>query len=528
MAKYNIYRINDDKLADLKAKFISVGYREVNKTSLGSYEVTTYFTETPKLTDIWWLEQYAEFFGDHAQNKNKVYSGAIIAANTTNNQSFLVALGKTHFYAQEFIDYSFGLKLAERIGSSRGTKAQSSKHFAGQTSKSVTSFIGDSILNFSAGEATDYVKLKSNDTSKWGKAYIHFGTSVQFSSIDTDPTLLNELLSNIEQCLQKEPSFELPRIIKVKDESQLANLDRDIVQAINDDNETTLGIVDFELYGVDFIFAQQTHVRLQYEDILSDDIPELTLAAVKEFANTNEIDLSTSLRDIKAKLYVNESSKFTVTLVKLLDFVGEKCFLYRGEWYIFSDNFIKSLTTLIESVAIEQLVLEFSEAELHAWQELHREENVKYRERYVIDKMIQQNTNLQNFDRSQDYKNVNGKKTNIEVSDIYDPATNEINVVKIGGAKDFGYAFDQAIRTLSLVSANQYALENGNTVKIDALRVTLVTTNVAIPANATDINSLSFQIKLGELVNLANEKNVNLLLSFAKYEKLPKQGKDDQ
>lgn len=532
MAKYNIYRVKDGKAAALRDKLTSVSYKQSAEVQQGDYKVTSYFTPSPKQTEIWWLTQYAAFFSDYKTKKNTVYSGAIVAENKKTKQTFLIVLGKTHFYVQEFIDYTFGLKMAERIGKEQGAKLKSSKHLAGQTSKSMISFSGDTTLSFSPGEATDYVKLKAADADTWGKSYVHFGTSVQFGSIKWEPYEINELLGNLEAGLKADAVFSLPRMVPVKDEDQIAKLDTDLADAIKEENGQ-LCVVDFELYGVDFIFSQQTHVKLEYEGQLSEDIPELDIAAVKKFVDDNDIDLSTSLRDIKAKLYVNENSKYTTDLIKLLDFVGDdNSFLYRGEWYIFSDTFLNNLRELIQTVALEPLSMEFNYTEHEAWKAAHiaaeekkgtkKKDRVTYPERYAIDKIVKNGTNLKDVDRSFDYKKYSGKRLAVEVSDIYDAANDEICVVKIGEAKDFGYAFDQAALTLNLLISNQYEMEDGTFVPVRQLRLSLLSSKKSTPQVATDIESLSFQIKLGELMNLAKEKNVKLVVSFAKYTKPPK------
>ncbi len=344
---------------------------------------------------------------------------------------------------------------------------------------------------------------------------------MQFGSVDYLPTNIDELLKHLEQSLKHKPKFSLPRIIPVKEDAQIAQLDGKVVAAIAKGDEAKLSIVDFELYGVDFIFSQQTHVRLEYRGLQSDVIGELDLATVKKFAEDNKLRLEDVLRDIKVKVFVNESSKFTTKLINLLDYVGdEKYFLHRGKWYIFSQTFLDNLITLVGSIPTEVVSTPFSATELKEWQEAHKDDKkLKYRERYVIDKIIQQDKNLQDWDRELDYKNINGKKVSMEVSDIYDPKSGEINVVKIGDAKDFGYAFDLAAITLNFTRSNKYTKQDGSIIEIKRLKLSLVTPNAKIPDDANDVNSLSFKIKLGELANLAREKGIDLTIAFAKYDK---------
>jgi uncharacterized protein (TIGR04141 family) len=518
MAKYNIYRLREDKVELAETKLIEGGYKQVALHTVGDYEIKAFFTETPKLSKLWWVEQYKIFFKPFESKQNQVYSGALIATNSHSGQSFLIALGRTHFYIQNSIDFGFGLKVAERIGSAKGAKGKSSKYFGGKTSKSITSFAGDTELSFKPGEATDYVKLKAQNPDKWGKAYIHFGTSVQFGGINYEVEQLDKLLSDLEESLLDQPSFTLPLLLPVKDSYVAHGLDIDVAEAISN-SSTSIGVVDFELYGVDFVFAQQTHARLHFKEMQSGEINELNVAEVKKFADENSIDLRTALREIKVKLYINDTAKFTVDLIALLDYVGDSEYLlHRGKWYIFSQSFHESLQNLVATVPVERSLITFSKAEFRIWQKAHQNETINYRERYAINKIITSGKGLQDFDRSLDYKLLNKKKMSLEVSDIYDPAEAEINVVKIGDAKDFGYAFDQAALTLEHTRANQYEFEDGTKINIRKLRLTLISTRVNIPKNASDINSLIFQIKLSELLALAKDRDVELIVAFAKYE----------
>lgn len=522
MSKYNIYKLKRNSSSALIDKLTSVRYKKLDPAQMGNYELTPFFTPNPIPTPIWWLDQYAILFGDYSANENTVYSGSIIARNVNDGSEYIVALGKTHFYIQEFIDYKFGLECAERIGSQSETKSKSSKLFGGQTSKMITSYTGSSVLNFSPGEATDYIKLKPIDKTLWGKSYIHFGTSVQFGSINKD---LGTVLDDIKQAEASEPRFNLPRMIPVTDRALVSQLDNELAGAINKD-DCNLGIVDFELYGVDFIFAQETTVRLYYEDIESTNYETLDINDIKDFASTNDINLGNCIRDIKAKLFVNNRGRHSTDLLRMIDFVGEdNAFLHQGKWYIFSDSFMETLEQLVSNVDVGHSKFEFSKSEHEQWKtELPEEEKVNYREKYVIDKIVKSDSRYTDNDRSFDYKPSSGKLYSIEVSDIYDSKTNEVIVVKIGGAKDFGYAFDQAIRTLSLVSNNKYHYEDDTTIQVNSIQLMLVSDQLTMPSSANEINSLSFKIKLGELMRVASEKNVKLNLSFAKYTKGDKNG----
>lgn len=104
------------------------------------------------------------------------------------------------------------------------------------------------------------------------------------------------------------------------------------------------------------------------------------------------------------------------------------------------------------------------------------------------------------------HQHIGDQDNTILACDIYDPAQAEINVVKTGDAKDFGYAFDQGALTLNFAQGNQYTKLDGSTLGVKRLRLALVSPNATTPRSSTDVNSLSFKIKLGGLMNLAIEK----------------------
>lgn len=209
MAKYNIYKIKDGKVNELSEHLVSDRrYRIVSSNVLTGYNVRTYFAG-PDDANMWWLDQYGDLFFDNNSSKhNQIYSGAIIASKDANG--YILPFGKTHFYIQEFIEYNFGLEMAEKIADPNQAKMKSLKRFGGKTSKSLISYTTGSSLDFSSGDSAEYLKLRPQSADDWGTSFIHFGTSIQFGSLDVEPSDLGDLLQRIDSAYSSRRKFEIP------------------------------------------------------------------------------------------------------------------------------------------------------------------------------------------------------------------------------------------------------------------------------------------------------------------------------
>jgi len=387
MARYNIYKIKDGQAKKLRSSLVKDrNYSPIYSFESGNYKVNTYFTG-PDDTEIWWLEQYTEFFGEHKSKKNQIYSGALIAVNKINEKiAYVIPLGKTHFYIQDYIEYNFGLELAERIADDRQTKMKSLKNFGGKTSKALVSYVSGSDLLFSSGESAEYLKLKAKVSDLWGNSFLHFGTSVQFNSIDFEPDKLGVLLENIDKAIRCERNFTLPFMKLIKDKALLDNLQNNLSSKIlKKSNE--VGLLDYEIYGTNFVFSQETHIRLKYGKMYSEPISNLTIESIANFIKDNSIDLRENWQDFKAQMLIDGQSKFTIPLIKLIEYCSDdNVFLYRGEWFIFNESFIDNLHSVLSKIKVDKFSLAFFENEFTKWREKNKEK-LRYRERFILEKI---------------------------------------------------------------------------------------------------------------------------------------------
>lgn len=508
MAKYNIYKIKDGRVSDLQKHLEIKRYELVSTQTSGGYDIHAYF-QGPENANMWWLEQYGKaFFKGYAKVHNKIYSGAIIANNDSG--AYILPFGKTHFYIQEFVEYNFGLEIAERISDPGNVKMKSLKKFGGRTSKSLTSYSAGSILNFSGGESAEYLKLKPADTSEWGKSFIHFGTSVQFGSIDVDPKEITILLKKLEQAQKKTKNFPIPSVREVKDEAKRNSLYRGLGEKILNDG-ANVEVVDYEIYGADFIFSQQTHARLKYKRHTSKILTDLKIADIKDFIqSTGDINIETELPKIKVQIIVDGQSKYTVPLLNIIEYYSsEKEFLYKGKWFAPNESFVQQLHRSLNNIPLNAFGEDFSEQEFSDWQS-NNEGGVKYRERFIIEKLHSAHA-WDIYDREMEYiPSGNNKKYPIEVGDLYDETQKKMYIVKIGAPKDFSYAFDQAAAVLHKLENNQFTTADNRSIEIKNIALLLVFKTERNLQNITDTKSIIFEIKLGDLQNLAIEKNVGI------------------
>lgn len=513
MSKFNIYKIKEAKVDELVAHLVSDRkYQLVSHQSLDGYDVNSYFSD-PEDATMQWLTQYGTaFFGEHSRKHNIIYSGAIIARR--DNHAYVLPFGKTHFYIQEYIVFNFGLEMAEKIADQNDAKMKSLKRFGGKTSKSLISFTSGSSLDFSSGDSAEYLKLKPSNKKDWGKSFIHFGTSIQFGGLNLDAKELGKLLNQIDSAWNREKIFSIPLMRPIKDEAQELALYRELGNKITNHDEN-VGFVDYEIYGTEFVFSQQTHVRLKYKNITSENLADLDTTDISNFAESNGIDLQRELPEIRVQIIVDGQSKYTTQLLNLVEYVtGGNVFLYRGKWFYFNTSFIEELHKSLDNILPSRFTDSFSEDEFMAWEKSLPEDAVKYRERFVIVKMSDLH-GFEVYDRKLEYIPYGGKKYSIEVGDVYDKENKRMYVVKIGDPRDFAYAFDQAMIVLHNMIGKKFNIATGGSIEINIMTILLIFRTEKTLEKVTGTKSLLFELKLDELRKLATEKGVTLEVQYS-------------
>lgn len=512
VAKYNIYKVREGQTSALRSHLVDDKKYILTDTFLSENFVVTVYISEKDSSDIWWLKQYHLHLTGHTQKKNEVYSGVVIAVENITTNTYVIPLGKTHFFIQSYIYYTFGLELAEKIADKDQAKMKGLKQFGVKTSKSLTSYNAGSSLVFSSGESAEYLKLKAEDQTTWGDSFLHFGTSVQINNSEFEPTSLGNLLRNVENAMARENLIDLPLMKEVKDDALAIALYKTLGEKILSLDQT-ISILDYEIYGTEFIFSQQTHIKLKYEEVYSEELTQLTVQDIFDFVTAYDIDVKTSLRKIKVQFLVEGNSKFTISLIQYIEFCNDDIYLYRGRWFYFNQSFIVCLHAALSTLPVMKFEYDFSEAEFITWRDANQEK-IKYRERFIVEKLHAE-LGYSILDRELDtIISANGKKYALEIADLYDAASREMYVIKIGDLSDFTYAFDQAFAMLNNIVNKVYTDVAGMKYNVDSLSVLAIFQTDRALTSATDTKSLIFEIKLNELQKLAQEKLIVLKLVY--------------
>jgi hypothetical protein len=221
---------------------------------------------------------------------------------------------------------------------------------------------------------------------------------------------------------------------------------------------------------------------------------------------------------LKVQVFIDDRSIFSTELIKLLEFVGEdNVFLYKGKWFYFNKSFNESLCESVEKISTDHSPLIFLRSEYNDWVQNHQDTEIRYPERYLLDKLKESNPSYEIYDRRLDYRHVSGKTFSIEVGDIFDDSEKSLIVAKIGSGNEFAYASNQAALALQQITDNKYKTQNGLEFEIQKLNLFFASKNVNTPTKITDIQSLNFFLQLNELQLIAQEKNVKMVVTFAKF-----------
>lgn len=493
MAKYNIYKIDKTKEAALLEKLEAVGLSRSGQKTINDFTLSLYLSKKPEDIDIWWTDLYAEYLGTDEKLKNKAYFAVFLISNTS--LLYAVSMGKSHFYLKDFCDTDFGINLAERIADNNNLKLKNSKLFGGKKNKTIISYQENSEFEYDSGESIHYVKTKTIDTEKWGEVG-SFGNSAQLHC-EITPDELPELVKSIEEELQKEPKIILPRAAAISDEVKIAELDQKLAQDILNSTNAGLQPSEATVSGVDFVFLDKNQYRFIFDRQRQDIEGELNLAALREFINQQNIDLTVSINDIKIKVSDEHNKGYTKPLKYFLDYVDDdRHFLLDGKWHIFNQNYINFLKKQIDDrITLEIPNINFSNTAFTQWRNgLSDEEKTAHGYAEYHFNILREGDGYKNLDREietlqQQYK--------IEKLDLY--KDNTAYFVKIGTPQKLGYAIDQAIATIKILQSRTSSIQiNGEEIKPKGICLWLIFERQTEITKISEIKSLIFLMKLGE------------------------------
>jgi uncharacterized protein (TIGR04141 family) len=455
MSKYNVYKIIPEKTSALLDKLASVdlGGRRIIKKK--NYTMQLFFHNKPDEKDVPWFEQYKDFIDENSDEiKNKTYF-AVLLIFKGKKALYAVSLGKSHFYLQDFCDLDFGVNIGIRILDENSVNSKNAKIFGSTRKKSLIIYKPNTPIDIESGESVMYLKGKTVNGEKWGKNLI-CGTSAYFSIKDFPPASLPSLIDSIEETLKTEPLFNIPRANWINNPSEIAKLDRELINAFKDIREN-VEIEEQSLSGVDFIFKKDLNLSIRFDGcngwLLLEDQSIFTLMNILD---ENGFILSPeNIETVKIRATPDEGRPYSRNLRHFIDYVNDdNYFLSMGKWYKLNQNYVNYLFTELDRINIESGPVKFSMKKYNNFMKSltgKEKQEPWYQEKYFNDKECI-NHGFISLDRK--LRNFNGFK--LEVADLY--KDDAIYHVKIGKLSKQNYLLQQCITSLKFLKNNKYKL----------------------------------------------------------------------
>lgn len=473
---YNIYKIKQAKLDQLKEKLDAVGLCEQKTRVSNNYSMTFYFSENITGNDVWWWETYREFFNDDVvQPFNMFYFGVLLCRHIEKPECiYAVSLGKSHFYLSKFIQPDFGIELAVRMADESTILLKKSRYFAGTKRQDVSSYQQFQPSGYEPGESVDHLKLRASDTDLWGERNIIFADSIQMN-MNRDPLGLAEIFDRIEESMEDEEIIRLPKLEPVADELSY-DLDGILLNSI----KARLGNVDveeFHVYGVAICFRfHDYNYRLSAKRPGNAGVhrkhigSSLTVDDISDFLiEHDDID---DINAVRVQFRIGDHGQFTQELKEVLDIPiahgGYHYFLRNGCWYKFNQTFMDYLKGSLDTILTVQKE-PLDEADYIRWREDKQrrieadeyvDDRLTYRETYFNKKqcedygyelMDRQLTQLQSMERGR-------KQYRVEVADLF--KDQEIISVKISSSSvDLIYNIEQSRDAVELIMRGEIGFD---------------------------------------------------------------------
>lgn len=481
MPKFNIYKIENTQKANLIEKITSVGLVHTSNKEIGNYNFDFYLSVTPDEIPIWWVDYYKDFIDQEEDVTNKVNFALLLIHD--DQKCYAISLGKTHFYIKPYCDSDFGINMAERIINVNDLRLKNSKFYKTKKSKTVTSYLSNTELDYDSGESLHYLRAKTIDSTLWGNI-ASFGQSMLLT-LDINTNQLAQLITLIEQTLHQPAITNIPKAEKITDPEEIANLDALLVQSILDEDDSSVDYQNIVLSGVDFIFSENNQYQyiLKGTDIIGEIINDLSIQTLRDFVAENTIDLTQNISNINIRIIREEGRNSSKSLKMVLEYMTEdrEC-LIDGAWHKFNQSYIDLLKDYVRQIKINEHDQNFD-----------IDINNQITETEFNEKL--ENNGYLNLHTSNHY--IGG--FTIETTDLL--KDNTLYFVKKGTPQKLNYVIDQALNTLNVLKNNIYLIQDNNGVDIEVKKICLwlIIKRVNTIETLDEIQSIIFLMKLMHL-----------------------------
>jgi uncharacterized protein (TIGR04141 family) len=523
--------MNAQKRPLLAQKIDEVNLVEQLSVKSDDYCLTFYFSEDLRGNAIWWYKTYNQFFKPETKEpKNKFYYGLLLIENAILNEySYIISLGKAHFYLNKIIEPDFGINVAIHIAQEDSMMMKKSRFFSGSKKQEIASYVKFQKDSYLAGESVDHLKAKPVDEELWGDKNIVFADSIQMD-IDLPPKQLVEVIKNIETALDGKEIIALPKMEKENDDFIIETLDKLLTEKLLQ-RESSVDIEEFQVFGIEICFSFLTYdYEISYWDSnkhrksnLQNLGSNIDITIISKYLATLPTDFN--IDNVKVRFLLDEKGRFTKKLKDIIDIrinsFGKAYSLKNGEWFSFNQIFMDFLKKSLLKIpfTIEE---DFEESEYLIWKERKeleiksgkQKDKLTYPE-YYFNELQNIKNGYEILDR--ECKRIKSLKENardyrIEIADLYRDQT--VFAVKMGDSKNIEkliYNIEQAKDSIVLIK--QGTVETDKIINQSCLWFVL---RKRIN-NITDITSIQFLLAIQSWKTVMDEYNIKPKLNFSFY-----------
>ncbi|WP_394982648.1 DUF6119 family protein [Scardovia wiggsiae] len=499
MATINLYKISSSETggfyAKLAQKMDKIPYpKDKNATIPNGWSFELYFSNGQKDRSIKWNWLLTQF--DRKPITVATPPKAVLIIKHPKSM-YVVTFGSSFFLVDKYCDRDFAFNYARKV-QFNGIKTNTLTAPNSHRNKTVNTYIDYNELDFGSGEA--FAKLKAKlDPSEAGtlfKPTLEIGTSIKFIIKEENLTTIIRLIQYVERvCASEIIKQKIPVFSEVRDKEQLQRLEKRLSEAWVG---STISIPELEVIGTTEIFNSADYDCTLEWHKKRKPVTSLSYSDVMSFYNELNSKPSSTL-DVKVTLEIQNEPSASVPVKEIIEWTDdeEQCFLSKGKWYKYNNDYIDYLSDSISEIETHydskyDFTLERYKEFINT---LGKKEESKYT--YAEDafnNIMSLNYGFENRDR--EIKRIKGHP--YEPMDLY--KDNTIYTVKIGKtAAKLCYSVDQSLATLKGYKSNRsdfYKEKNGedNTLQIDTFAIWLVlvrSSKLPLKSDGTpDINGL--------------------------------------
>lgn len=477
MGQVNLYKIDEKKkdefLNKIDEKFEFLGEEDYlyEKNKQKQCTVMTYVNklENQKLPEWRWvLDEY-----DYEIPESSVTVRAILVIKME-EIVYAVTYGMSFFAVDKYCDTKFAFDFARRI-KFKQIKTTTLTTPNSQRNKTVNVYLNYNQFFYDSGEA--YAKIKAKMDIEENEVYhgkiVEIGHSIKMEIQENNLDGVFKVISFVEQTMTKDEVQKIPVFYKVKDETEIQELDKRLGEKI-EGNIECVNISELDIIGVTEVFNNNdTSFVLKYKR-KNKNVQQLTKENILEFISENGLNLKNDFLDIKVVSNKDGNPVRTDAMKRLIDFTDDekKCLLLKGEWYYYNDDYIEYLSDSIDQLDViyepqydfgKQKLIEYQDKQYQIQKDLpeyagvsadkikKKIEDIYYAES-AFNHYMSDNYAFTIYDR--ELAQINGEK--IELMDLYKDRT--MYAVKIGeSSAKLSYVVEQSISSLKMYKHKELA-----------------------------------------------------------------------